>query len=590
MPVAPLENIGMGGLNTDQPKESLDLLFWDTGLNMRSYEGALRGVPDFDTSVDTVRLYQNTTDGPDYPTNEVSIRPIVITQWTAAGTDQVDLVTIGLDASDNGTIYLTGQGGDPAIVSEFTFPYSITYDQRFGMQAFVFNEVCVANVTTAAPMYSFDRQNFYPLPNWFGEEIGSDLTAVSQYTVYKITTVTTSDWSSIGGPTSAVVGDVFTATTASADITALGAVKALRHYFAMKMTNYNGRLVALNLYNDLNDADPANDIRSPIEMVYSSSVSDIGTILDLEWYASFRNTAGNAFLTQTPGRVVDAAQLGEFLMVYKTDAVIRMQDTGEPLFVVGDTAFLDDGILSEGCVVDIGSNKHFVVGQYGIYIHSGGPEKEVVSNLKVEKFFYNDLPSSVNDRNLTFVFHHSLDKEVWVCYRHAAANPLDTYKGCTRALVYNYQQGTWYLRSLPNITSMVETEIEGAVRIFAASVDVAPNSSVAGTLYELDSSTMVADGYIQWTSRGLGNVNQVKAVDGLYPTSENEFEIRIKTSNFPTPPDIASVTPKTFNPDSAYKVDFRNLGRYYTMRWQMDGTIDPKISACLVDQRIEGVR
>jgi len=590
MPIAPLQSIGMAGLNTDQPRESLDLQFWDTGLNMRSYEGALVGVPDFDTDVDTLRLYQNTTDGPDYPTNEVSIRPIEIAQWTAAGTDQVDLLTIGLDNSDGGVVYLVGGGHDPASIVDFVLPYTITYDQQFGMQAFAFNEVGILNVTTAGPMYSFDRANFHPLPNWFGEAIGSAVTAITQYNVYQITTVTADDWSTIGGTTTAEVGEVFTALSTEADITAYGEVKEMRPYFAKKMTTYNGRLVALNLFNDLNTVGAGDDIYSPLELVYSSSISDLGTIANVDWYASFKNTAGNAFLTQTPGRVVDALQLGEFLMVYKTDAVIRMQDTGEPLFVVGDTAFLDDGILSEGCAVDIGSNQHFVVGQFGIYIHSGGPDKEVVSNMKVEKFFYSDLPASLQDRALTFVFHHTLDKEVWVCYRHAAAATGDTYRGCTRALVYNYEQGTWYLRSLPNITSMVETDIEGAVRIIGASVDVVPNSASVGTLYELDESTYIADGYVQWTSRGMGNVHEVKAIDGLYPTSEDQFLIRMTTARTPAAPDVAAVTPKTFNPASAYKTDFRQLGRYYSMRWAMNGSINPKISSCMVDQRIEGQR
>lgn len=590
MSIQPLENIGRGGLTTDQPKESLDLAFWDEGLDLRSLDGSLRGVPDFDTAVDTIRLFQNTTDGPEYTTNVVSMRPLVIAQWTQAGSDQVDILTLGLDNIDGGLVYITGGGEDPAVVDVVATVEAFTYNQKFGMQAFVFNEIGVINTTTAPPMYSFDRSDFYILPNWFGEEKGSALTAVSIYTVYSITTVTTVDWSSIGGSTSAVVGDVFTATATDADITALGAVKILSHYHAMKMMPYNGRLVALNLYNDLDDGPGANDIRSPIEMAYSSSVSDIGTIIDLEWYASFKNTAGNLFLTQTPGRVVDAAQLGEFLMVYKTDSVIRMQDTGEPLFVVGDTAFLDDGILSQDCVVDIGSNRHFVVGHYGIYIHSGGPEKDTVSSDKVENYFYADLPASVDDRNLSFVFHHSLDKEVWTCYRHAAAATGASYKGCTRALVYNYDQGTWYLRTLPNITSMVETEIEGGIRIFAASPDVAPNSSVLGSLYELNNATFVADGYIQWTSRGLGNVNQVKFLDGLWPTSENSFEIRVETAPTPSPPDMGASTPKTFNPASAYKVDWRKLGRYYSVRFQMDGITDPKISACLADVRLEGER
>lgn len=590
MPIAPLENIGLGGLNTDMPNESLQMMFWDDGLDMRSFEGALRGVPDFDTDVATVRLYQNTTDGPDYPTNEVSIRPIEITQWTSAGETQVDMLTIGLDNADSGAIYLTGRGFDPAGVEELNKAYSFTYDQEFGFQSFIFNEVAILNPTTEPPMYCFDKATFRKLPNWFGEPIGAAATAVSEFEVYYIASVTADDWSSIGGPTKAVVGNVFTCTSTSADITALGSVQELDAYKAKKFTTYNGRLVALNLFNDLADGDPANDIESPIEIAYSSSVSEVGTIIDLEWYASFRNTAGNLFITATPGRVVDAAQLGEFLMVYKTDAVFRLQDTGDPLFLVSDTAFLDDGILSEGCVVDIGSNRHFVVGQYGMYIHSGGPEKKVVSNKRVEKFFYDDLPASVADRALTFVHHDSLDKEVWVCYRHAAANSGASYKGCTRALVYQYEQDTWYLRTLPNITSIHETEIEGAVRTFAASVDVEPNSTSVGTLYEVTRSTLVADGYVEWNSRGMGNINQVKALDGLWPTSEDTFLIRVEASGTPAEVDMSASTPKTFNPSTAYKTDWRKLGRYYSMRWQMDGTTDPIISACLADMRMEGQR
>lgn len=590
MPIAPLENVGLGGLNTDQPKESLPMMHWDAGLDMRSFEGALRGVPAFDTNVATVRLYQNTTDGPSYPTNEVSIRPIQITQWTSAGESQVDILTMGLDNVDSGEIYITGRGFNPAGVTKMNKAYTFTYDQNFGFDAFIFNELAVVNPVTEPPMYSFDKDTFYKLPNFFGEPIGSALTAVSEFEVYRIETVVAADWTSIGGPTNAVVGAVFTCTSTSADITALGSVKALDLYKAKKMTTYNGRLIALNLFNDLADGDPANDIISPIEMAYSSSVSQVGTIVDLEWYASFRNTAGNLFFTQTPGRVVDAAQLGEFLMVYKTDAVIRIQDTGEPLFLIGDTAFLDDGVLTEGCVVDIGSNRHFVVGQYGIYIHSGGPEKKVVSNNRVEKFFYSDLATAVDDRALTFVHHDTLDKEVWVCYRNAAANPADTYKGCNRALVYQYEQDTWYLRAVPNITSMVETEIEGAVRTFAASVDVAPNSSVAGTLYEVTRNTFVADGYVQFNSRGMGNINQVKALDGLWPTSENQFEIRVKAAQTPAAVDLNAVTPRTFNPSSAYKVDFRELGRYYSLRFQMDGATNPILSAVLADSDFEGER
>lgn len=156
--------------------------------------------------------------------------------------------------------------------------------------------------------------------------------------------------------------------------------------------------------------------------------------------------------------------------------------------------------------------------------------------------------------------------------------------------MYNYTQGTWYLRSLENVTDIEETEVEGEIRTFAASTDVVAASSIAGSLYELDNNTMVADGYIQWTSRGLGSADRVKSIDGLYPTSKEEFDIRIVASDNPSAPDIASETPKQFNPASQYKRDFRKLGRYITMRWAMNGTVNPSISTCLADMVEHGVR
>lgn len=50
-------------------------------------------------------------------------------------------------------------------------------------------------------------------------------TTVNSGTQYVITSVASLDWSSIGGPVSATLGDTFTATSSSADISALGIVK-----------------------------------------------------------------------------------------------------------------------------------------------------------------------------------------------------------------------------------------------------------------------------------------------------------------------------------------------------------------------------
>ena len=199
MPIAPLEKFGLGGLMTDQPREALDLQYFDDGLNLRPIDGAVSGVFDFDLTDTRIRLFQNISDGADYTTNVPSMKPYDIAQWTRAGTEYLDIIAVGLDSSDNGIIYITGKDADPAVITSCNFVYPFTYDPINGFNTFIFNEVAIVNPTTTGPMYSFDRENFYSLPNWFGEPIGGLLTAVSQYTVYSVANVVDDDWSSLGG-------------------------------------------------------------------------------------------------------------------------------------------------------------------------------------------------------------------------------------------------------------------------------------------------------------------------------------------------------------------------------------------------------
>jgi hypothetical protein len=589
MAIVPLENFGLGGLNSDQPRESLSLEFFDQGLNMKSDDGSLQGVPKWDTDLTRARLYQ-IAGGATYPDEVKSMRPVSVSQWTKAGVEYLDLVTAGEDVNGDGVIYVSGGNKIPAVVKNQNLPHSFTYDESIGFNSFIFNEVSIFNPGTAGPMYNFDRTNYYPLPNWFGEPIGSPITAITQYDVYRVETVVGSDWSSVGGSTSVVVGEVFTASVDSADISALGSVKVMHPYTAARMTSYNGRLIAVNLKNDLNDGDLSNDINSPIEMAFSSSVTSIGSIFNLEWYADATNSAGNSFLTQTPGRIVDAKQVGEFLMVYKTDSVSRIQDVGDPLYLVGEVAFLDDGVLSADCIEDIGGNRHFVVGNYNLYIHAGGPDKKILSDRRIKKELYDRLPNSKEDRDLTFTFNDTSNNEVWICYRDKDENPIEPNKGCTVALVYNYEEDTFYKRSIPNLRSIIETEINGITEAFATSADVEPDSLNSGYLYSLSKTELEPDGYVQFTSRSMGMSEAVKTLSGIFPTSREEFNIQVQVSNTPKEPDMSLVEPRLFNPEVDYRLDYRKLGRFYTVRISMNGAVNPSLSLLKADIDQEGER
>ena len=230
-----------------------------------------------------------------------------------------------------------------------------------------------------------------------------------------------------------------------------------------------------------------------------------------------------------------------------------------------------------------------LLGQYGLYIHAGGPEKEDVSDEKTQVALYDDLPLSLEDRALTFVFHDSLNSEVWTCYRHRDA-PVATFKGCTRALVYNYTDGKFYSRSLPNCIKIIETEINGVVEIIASSIDEVAGSTVTGYLYSLSKDTLVSDGWIQFTSRDLGMIETVKELQGLWPTAQGDFEVKAKAHPTSAVQDMSVVTPALFTASSKYKMDFRELGRFHTVRLEMSGTIDPVISGMKMDMNAEGER
>jgi hypothetical protein len=572
------------------PRESLDTKFFDEGINLRGKSGALRGVPSWNKTNTKIRTFQNNSDGSLYTSDIASIKPVSVTQWSRSGTEYLDVVTVGIDGSSICHVHLLGGNLDPATQIEMTIAHPITYDTSWGIDNFIFNEMSIINGKNAPPQYSDDKIGYDRIPNWLSESYGSPITSISDKLQYEITTVTLTDWSSVGGPLSAVVGDKFDSISTSS-ISALGEVKDTSPYQVRGLSQFKGRLVALNLYNDLGDGAGSNDIIEHITMAFSSSITSRNSLSGVEWYASSTNSAGDDILTDTPGPVIDAMQLGDYLMVYKSDSVYRYSDTGNPYFLTGDTVFTDDGVLSDKCIVNIGSNRHFVVGNYGIYIHSGGPESASVSDNRVTKSFYKDLPVSKEDRGLTFAFHDTLEKEVWICYRPKSENPLDSNKGCTKALVFDIDNNVFFNRTLPNLTDITETEVEGSQSIISASVDEPYNSSSTGYLYILnDDGSVEPDGYVRFNSRTFGMVQSIKDVYSLYPTCEKEFKVMMVGGMVPTKPDLSSVVADVYDPLSDYKEDYREFGRYITLDVGMSGSIDPSISGMSVDFLDGGIR
>jgi len=491
------------------PAHSLPQGAWSDCLDIRVKDGSVQGVNDFVAGFDVNSAY---TAG----------EPVAVTQWTPAGSAYLNIAYIIKDtASSTGTkgrvfVYNSSTLQNEEITNG-TAGANFEIDDNYPPQLFVFNGVLICNPGTGNPQYiSADATtagNLVDLPNW-----------------------------------AAMAGT----------------------QFARVMRPYKNRLVAMSFYDDKDTATLGDDAAYPIDFVWSSHVTALDSIAGVQWQASLVNTAGDSFMTQTPGRILDGRQLGDFFIAYKTDSVVRVYETGDNFILGFDSIFEDDGLYSTRCVTTIGDSQHLVVGNYGVYVHDGQSTKQDIAKGLFQDTMF-DLVKGT-DKDKSFVFQQTRDKEVWFCFRETGT----TGSGCNKAFVFNYADQKVHIRSLPNITDMYETEVEGALRIFATSPDT-------NSVKELSSSTLVSDGWFVRTEDDLGARAQYKDLDTMYPQSDGLVNIAVfgtssKTSDSALNTGFNSTT-RSFDPATEYKLDVRQSGRYINVRVTMSGSVNPKLTS-----------
>ena len=353
-----------------------------------------------------------------------------------------------------------------------------------------------------------------------------------------------------------------------------------------RLVQYNNRLVALNLNGEYLDGTLGN-----ATLVWSTPIEELDSLDGLTFQFTSNNSAGDDILTETPGEVLDAGTLGTYLIVYKDDAVYRYTDTGSPLFLVGEPLFVDDGLYSPDCFVDIGGGRHFVMGNYGVYIHDGGPNKQNISRGRVQDTLY----SAIETRDNTFVFHHQNDKEVWICY-DTDISENDTPNIVNRAHVYNYEQDTWYTRNLPLGTRGINSIQQGGqlyIYAFGEDLDGDADVGVVRLSDERDIDTVHIAGDVEFHYLSFGDNSKVKYLSAIYPHSMSMVNLDIITTN-----NIGSMIDFTNDPPSqnfsgtadGYKLDFRVHGRYYHIKISSVGAVNPQMTGMGFNMKLAGDR
>ena len=498
-------NFASIGLITDVPSHAIPQGAWSDCLNVRIKDGSVQGVREFVESFSVPAEYSN---------SEV----VALTQWTPAGSNFLNIAYIinhlGEVGGARGRVFVYNT--ETELTVEITNANADAYfkiDPQYPPQLFVFNEVLIVNTATGIPQYiSADATtagNLADLPNW---------------------------------------------------IEYAGSVKAVCRI----LRPYKNRLIAMSFVNSNGTEDDfTDDSFFPIDLAFSSTITGIGSLSGVEWTASTTNTAGDAFLTQTPGRIVDGGQLGEFFIAYKTDGVVRVYETGDSFILGFDSIFEDDGIYSTRCFANIGNAQHLVIGNYGVYIHDGQSQKQDIAKGKFQDLLYALVKPE--DKNLSFVYHQTRDKEIWFTFKDVTS----TESGCNKCFVYCYANNTVHIRTIPNVYDIVETEIDGSLITFAA--------QASDSIYEL-SNTLVADGYFIRTADSLELSPLVKDINKVYIEGKGSMLVSLVASNTINEVIDFDANDKTFTPATGYKLDIRQLGRYFNLRVKMNGTNNPQLT------------
>lgn len=502
------------GLITDVPTHSLPDGAWNDCLNLRCKDGSVQGVNTF---VDAIALHD---------TNAVISggKAMAVTQFTPAGYNYLILAFIVKGTNNKGHVvtYNTNTSAWDDITNS-TAPMVFTFDDRYPPQIFVFNELLIVNpAVDAPPMFTnagISSGSLNILPNWPSDSTPTPLVTRS-------------------------------------------------------LKPFGNRLMAMNIFEE-HTSSTADDVNLPVDILWSSHITGIGSLTSAEWSASTTNTAGDAFAVETPGKILDGGQLGEFFIAYKSDAVIRVSETGDTFVLSFESIFEDDGIYSSRCFAGIGDAMHLVVGNYGVYIHDGQSQKTDIAKGIFQDTIFDLVKAAEKDR--AFCFQQTRDKEVWFCF----SSTTNTGLGCNLAFVYDYNEKKLHKRSLPGLSDIYETELDGELKIYATKPDDTKLQTLSNSAYE-------ADGFFTKEDDNLADNTNIKWINGIWLDSVNNVKVGLTATQHLT--DTKTYTMQTFTPATAYKLDVRTTGRYMNLKVQMDGAANPQLGKLQFDIKLAGKR
>lgn len=344
---------------------------------------------------------------------------------------------------------------------------------------------------------------------------------------------------------------------------------------------YKNYLIALNI--------TANSVDQNTTVKWSSP-ADPGEV-PFTWDVNDPTSdAGENFLADTPGAILDGRKLKDSFIIYKEDSVYSMRYIGGTFVFQFQQLFDDIGVLSRNCVAEFDA-KHFVVGFGDVYVHNGVQKQSIIEGEMKDYLFSSMNPEAVQR---TFVVPDYASSEMWICYSSSAN---DT-KYCDRAIIWNWRNNKWTIRDLPQVfygtfgivdpqdpdnwdsdpnAWNTDTTVWGDAKYNPAKMKLVFTSTHNDKCYLIGDTSLFDgssfDSRLEKTDIYLGDDKNMKVAVSMTPHMQGTGVARISIGsamiqNGP----ITWKGPYLYNIGQQHKIDFRVQGRYLAVKYEIDSS------------------
>ena len=201
---------------------------------------------------------------------------------------------------------------------------------------------------------------------------------------------------------------------------------------SMRSTKYHLIAMAIN----------ENGTLYPTQLWWSSG-AQAGSIPQ-EWTPTAENDAGDVVLASTPGRIIDAYQLRDVLMIYKEDSTYQLTYVAGQYVYAQRQVFATIGTPARNCVAEI-NGEHWIFTGQDIVRHDGQVYRSVADNVCKRAIVDTIDPNKIQICN---VVPRIVDQQVWVCFAETGNDWL------SKAYVIDAIDDNVGVRTLPQVASV----------------------------------------------------------------------------------------------------------------------------------------